>query len=77
FAAAGPVADNSLRAILIIAALFFLWQAFRLDRVSENRLFPRAALSLRSPVGVAIWILFLTGTAQAALTVFLPLLLQV
>ncbi len=77
FAAAGPVAGNGARALLILAALALLAQAFRLDRNAENRLFPIEATSLRSPVGLALWILFAVGTAQAALTVFLPLLLQV
>jgi MFS family permease len=40
-------------------------------------LFPSRALSLSSPVGLALWILLLAGLAQTAITLFLPLLLQV
>ncbi len=77
FALAGTVSGIALRALLIFAAIGLLWRAFGLDRAADNRLFPLEATSLRSPVGLALWILFLAGLAQASLTVFLPLLLQV
>lgn len=76
-ALAGPVGQSWPRAALIIAAIGLIWMMFRLDRATDNRLYPSGALSLRSPVGLALWILFLVGVVQTSITLFLPLLLQV
>ena len=73
----GPIGYPAARVILVPAALVLIWLAFRLDRTSENRLYPTGALSILSPVGLALWILFLAGLVQTAMTLFLPLLLQV
>ncbi|NQU71124.1 MAG: MFS transporter, partial [Rhodospirillales bacterium] len=76
-ALAGPVDQNATRAALIVAAIGLLWMMFRFDRAADNRLYPSGVLSLRSPVGLALWILFLVGVVQTSVTLFLPLLLQV
>ncbi len=76
-AMAGPVAQATPRAALIVAAIGLIWMTFRFDRAADNRLYPSGALSLRSPVGLALWILFLVGVVQTSVTLFLPLLLQV
>lgn len=76
-ALAGPIHDPLHRAILLIAGLTLLGLTFRLDRAATNRLYPKAAFSWRSPVGLAFWIILLIGLAQTTIHVFLPLLLQV
>ncbi|MEX2643452.1 MAG: MFS transporter, partial [Acetobacterales bacterium] len=76
-ALAGPVTDTALRVALVISALVLIWATFRLDRVSSNRLYPSGALSPRSPVGLALMILFFAGMAQTSVNLFIPLLLQV
>ena len=74
---AGPTDDATLRAAFLAAAIVLIGLCFRIDRQAENPLFPRRAISLMAPVGLALWILFLVGVAQSAVTLFLPLLLQV
>jgi MFS family permease len=76
-AATGPIDRPELRVALLALAVVLVWVAFRLDRGAVNRLFPSRALSFSSPVGLALWILLLAGLAQTAITLFLPLLLQV
>lgn len=76
-AMAGLFDQAAPRAALIMAAIALIWLMFRLDRTAENRLYPSGVLSLRSPVGLALWILFLVGIVQTSVTLFLPLLLQV
>lgn len=76
-AAAGPAGDPLLRAGFIAAGVLLVWQTFRLDGKSPNRLYPSGLLSLRSPVGLALWIVFFGGLTQTSITLFLPLLLQV
>ncbi len=76
-ATAGLVKDTGLRCALIAGAIALLWFTFRLDGTAENKLFPSHALSVNWPVGLSLWILFLTGSVQATVTLFLPLLLQV
>ena len=73
----GPVKDDLLRPILIAVAAVLVWLAFRLDGRAENKLYPSQALSIRSPVGLAMWILIAAGMLQTSVTLFLPLLLQV
>src|SRR6202030_4130279 len=50
---------------------------FWLDRQAADNLFPRRALSLGAPIGLALWILAFHGMTQTSVTLFLPLLLQV
>lgn len=76
-ALAGPVDDAAMRVVLVTAAVVILWSTFRIDRGSENKLFPSRAMSVFSQVGLAYWILFLVGGVQTSITIFLPLLLQV
>jgi hypothetical protein len=50
---------------------------FALDRAAPDNLFPRHALSLNAPIGLALWILALHGMTQTSVTLFLLLLLRV
>lgn len=74
---AGPVDEVWFRVLLLIGGIFLICLTFRLDRFAENRLYPSAAFSFRSPVGLALWILLLGGLVQTSVPLFLPLLLQV
>jgi len=74
---AGPADGASLRAAFLVAAIVLIGLCFRIDRQAESRLFPRQAISLMAPVGLTLWILFLVGATQNAVTLFLPLLLQI
>ena len=76
-ALAGPITDAAYRVALIIAGIGLLWFTFRLDRRSENQLYPTLAFSLRSPVGLAFWIVLIIGMVNTTIHIFLPLLLQV
>lgn len=77
FASAGPIDDAIPRLAAAVTGIGLVWCTFRLDRKAENRLYPLSALSLGSPIGLALWILFLVGMVQTTVTLFLPLLLQV
>jgi len=72
-AASGSVPGMAARVLLIASAVALLALTFRLDRLAADNLFPRRALSLGAPIGLALWILAL----QTSVTLFLPLLLQV
>jgi MFS family permease len=76
-AASGSVAGIASRVLLIAAAVALLALTFRLDRWAADNFFPRRALSLGAPIGLALWILALHGMTQTSVTLFLPLLLQV
>lgn len=76
-AATGPIEAPILRVLLIAAAVLLVSVAFRLDREAGNKLFPSRALSVRAPVGLALWVLTLHAMTQTSVTLFLPLLLQV
>lgn len=76
-AATGPIHDTLLRLILIAGAVAMIGLTFRLDRAAPDRLFPRQALSLSAPIGLALWILAFHGMTQTSVSLFLPLLLQV
>jgi len=74
---AGPTDHGGLRAAYLVAAVILIGLCFGIDRKAGMPLFPRRAVSLLAPVGLTLWILFLVGTTQGAVTLFLPLLLQV
>ncbi|HZU88618.1 MAG TPA: MFS transporter, partial [Stellaceae bacterium] len=76
-AASGSVPGIALRILLLAAAVALVGLTFRLDRQAANNLFPRRALSVAAPIGLALWILALHGMTQTSVTLFLPLLLQV
>jgi MFS family permease len=63
--------------IMIVMALFLIWLAFKLDQRSKNKLYPSRALSIFSPVGLALWIILLVGMVHTTVPLLLPLLLQV
>lgn len=74
---AGPMEGTAARVGLMVIAVALIGWALWLDRRAENRLYPTGAFSLFSPIGPALWILFLSGMVQIAVLLFLPLLLQV
>jgi MFS family permease len=76
-AAGGSAPGIVPRLMLIAAAVALVGLAFRLDRRAADNLFPRRALSIAAPIGLALWILALHGMTQTSVTLFLPLLLQV
>jgi MFS family permease len=76
-AASGSVSGAGIRMALIAAAVLLVALTFRLDRDAPNNLFPRDALSLNAPIGLALWILAFHGMTQTSVSLFLPLLLQV
>jgi MFS family permease len=76
-AASGSVPGLALRVLLIMAAVALVGLTFWVDRRAADNLFPRHALSVNAPIGLALWILALHGMTQTSVTLFLPLLLQV
>src|SRR6516162_9061467 len=76
-AASGSVPGLASRVILILAAMALVGLTFWVDRRAADNLFPRQALSVNAPIGLALWILALHGMTQTSVTLFLPLLLQV
>jgi MFS family permease len=76
-AASGSLAGIVPRVLSIATAVALVGLTFRLDRLAVANLFPRRALSLNAPIGLALWILSLHGMTQTSVTLFLPLLLQV
>ena len=76
-AASGSVPGLVQRVLLIAASVMLVGLTFRLDRRAADNLFPRDALSLSAPIGLALWILSLHRMTQTSVTLFLPLLLQV
>ncbi|MBV8736183.1 MAG: MFS transporter [Alphaproteobacteria bacterium] len=76
-AGSGSVPGIAPRILLIMTAVALVGLTFRLDRRAADNLFPRGALSLNIPIGLALWILALHGMTQTSVTLFLPLLLQV
>jgi MFS family permease len=73
----GNVASLPLKAALLLAAAVLVAQTFRLDGAAVNRLFPPRPLSLRTPVGISYWILFLFSMTHTSIGLYLPLALQV
>jgi MFS family permease len=76
-AASGSVGGLAPGVLLIAAAVVLVGLTFWLDRQAADNLFPRHALSLGAPIGLALWVLALHGMTQTSVTLFLPLLLQV
>lgn len=76
-AATGPVEGPLARAALVAFAVLLVGATFYLDHGSGNKLFPSHALSLTVPIGLCLWVLIMHAAGQTAVTLFLPLLLQV
>jgi hypothetical protein len=56
-AASGSVPGIAPRVLLIAAAVAIVGLTFWLDRRAADYLFPRGALSVNAPIGLALWIL--------------------
>jgi MFS family permease len=76
-AAAGQLSVTAARLGMLVLSLVLIWAAFRIDSREKNRLFPTKPLSITRAVGLGYWMLILVGGVQAAITVFMPLQLQV
>jgi len=76
-AEAGQLADPIALAALLIAALALIAVTFRVDAKAKRRLFPTQPLSVTSAVGLGYWVLIIGGGIQAAITILLPLSLQI
>jgi MFS family permease len=74
---AGSTSGLWVALLLLVAAVLLVAQTFRLDDAAVNRLFPPRPLSIRRPVGLAYWILFLFSMTHTAIGIYLPLALQV
>jgi len=66
-----------VRGALIVLAILMVWGTFKLDDAATPSLFPKRALSIFTPVGLAYWIYFSISATHSALLVFAPLFLQV
>jgi predicted MFS family arabinose efflux permease len=76
-AAAGQLSVLAARLAILTLSLVLIWAAFHIDAREKNRLFPTKPLSITRIVGLGYWMLILVGGVQAAITVFMPLQLQV
>jgi len=76
-AGAGQLEVLAARLALLFLSLTLIWAAFRIDAGEKHRLFPTKPLSITRAVGLGYWMLILVGGVQAAITVFMPLQLQV
>lgn len=74
---ASAIENHLAMVALVIAAIAMVGMTFRLDAGTDNRLFPSHPASLRSPVGTAFWVFFLSSITHTAIGVFLPLGLQI
>ena len=73
----GPVPGVAWRIGFGALAMALFWLVLRMDRRSENKLYPSNPLSVKTTLGLTLWILVLMGLSQTALSIFLPLLMQV
>jgi len=76
-AEAGQLANPAALAILLLVSLTMMALTFRIDAGAKQRLFPTRPLSVSSPVGLGYWVLIIGGGTQAAITILLPLSLQI
>lgn len=76
-AESGQIASLAGRAALLMVSVGSIAMTFVVDARAEQRMFPSRPLSLSNPVGMGYWILIIVGSAQAAITILLPLVLQV
>jgi MFS family permease len=76
-AEAGQLQSNTAQVALMVASVAITWSAFPLDARASHRLFPSRPLSITRAVGLGYWILLIAGIVQGAVTIFLPLTLQV
>jgi MFS family permease len=76
-AEAGQLAEPVAVAILLLISLALIALTFRIDGGAKRRLFPTQPLSMTKAVGLGYWVLIIVGGTQAAITIFLPLSLQI
>lgn len=76
-AEAGQLANPVALAILLLVSLTMMALTFRIDASAKQRLFPTRPLSVSSAVGLGYWVLIIGGGTQAAITILLPLSLQI
>jgi len=76
-AESGQLDSLAARVLLLLASVGCIGLTFVLDARAGQRMFPSRPLSLANPVGMGYWMLIIVGMAQAAVTILLPLVLQV
>jgi MFS family permease len=76
-AEAGQLAKPIAVAILLLISLTLIALTFRIDARAKRRLFPTQPFSVTKAVGLGYWVLIIVGGTQAAITIFLPLSLQI
>jgi MFS family permease len=76
-AEAGQLAEPVALAILLLISLTLIALTFRIDAGAKRRLFPTQPLSITKAVGLGYWVLIIGGGTQAAITILLPLSLQI
>ena len=73
----GQIDSLFYRIPLFAVSIVAVWMAIRLDSRSAQAMFPSRVFSLFSAVGTAYWLNFTTGISHLAMTLFMPLSLQV
>jgi MFS family permease len=73
---AGAIGHLRIAAVLVVVALALLGCCFRIDRRSENRLFPRNLLSLSHPSTLGVWIIGSMFGADAGPPIFMAYFVQ-
>lgn len=73
----GQIESLFYRAPLFAVSIAAVWMAIRLDGRSPQAMFPSRVFSLFSAVGTAYWLNFTVGISHLAMTLFMPLSLQV
>ena len=73
----GQLHSLQARVLTLVLALGLLAASFAIDARARHRLFPTRPLSMTRPVGLGYWLLVIVGGVQSAVTIFLPLALQV
>jgi MFS family permease len=76
-AEAGQLANPVALVIVLLVSLTMMAATFRIDAGAKQRLFPTRPLSVSNAVGLGYWVLIIGGGTQAAITILLPLSLQI
>ena len=76
-AEAGQLRGSVWVGALLVVSLGLVWGSFKIDAREKHRLFPTGPLSVTRAIGLVYWLLIIGGGVQAAISIFMPLALQV
>ncbi|MGH6890706.1 MAG: MFS transporter [Dongiaceae bacterium] len=76
-AMASQVAQLAAQIGLLVVAAGAVALTIRLDRASENRMFPSHPFSLTRPIGTANWVMALSSVTHTVIGAYLPLSMQI